>query len=369
MFDNLPKLGFGMMRLPKDENENLDISRITKMVDSYIKEGFNYFDTAYLYCNGQSESAIKEAIVDRYPRDAYILTDKLSIWAIDENKTPDFIFEDQLRKTGVDYFDIYLLHSVETKNYQQYEELDLFNWALKKKEEGKIKHFGFSFHGTPELLDELLERHPEVEIVQLQLNYIDWESPTVQSRRCYEVAKKYNKPILVMEPIKAGALARMSEGAEKIMKEVRPEMSIASWALRYVGSLENVVTILSGMSVEEHVEDNLKTMKNFESLSEVELRTVQEAIEILAKEKRVQCTDCKYCTDKCPMGIQIPEIFKALNVRLVRKEKHPPLNAYKKLIESSPKASECLKCGACEGVCPQHLNIIKHLEDAVKEFE
>lgn len=369
MFDlNLPKLGFGLMRLPEKNNE-IDIEELKKMVDSYIEAGFNYFDTAYMYCEGKSENAIKEALVDRYARDSYFIVDKLPIWMTNENKSKEDIFNEQLNKVGVDYFDLYLLHSVDDESIEQYEKEDCFNWIKNKKELGFIHHFGFSYHGSAEMLDKILSNHPEVEIVQIQLNYADWDNPVVQSGKCYEVLRKHNKPILVMEPVKGGLLANLPNDIETIMKEYHPSYSLASWALRFVSSLPNVVTVLSGMSNEEQMKDNIKTYTNFKSLNEEEYQIISKAIDILVNDKKVGCTNCKYCMDNCPMQIRIPDIFKLLNLKRVNSNDWQAQDHYDNLVKNSGKASVCLQCGQCEGVCPQHLPIIKLLEEAKNYFE
>ena len=277
----MPKLGFGMMRLPEKDGE-LDLEQICKMVDAYLASGMNYFDTAYMYCGGKSESIVKKALVERHPRESFTLTTKLPQWMMDEGiEGRDRIFNDQLARTGAGYFDYYLLHSVEDgANYEGYVKYDCFNWAKKKKEEGLIKHFGFSFHGTPELLDKILSEHPEVEIVQIQMNYADWDNPLIQSGRLYEVLRKYNMPFLVMEPVKGGSLASAGKEIEAEMKRVHPDASIASWALRFAASLPGVATVLSGMSNEEQMEDNIKTFRNFVPLNEEEKAVIAKAQEL-----------------------------------------------------------------------------------------
>ena len=368
MFDlNLPKLGFGLMRLPEKGNE-IDIDQLSHMVHAYMKAGLNYFDTAFMYHDGKSECAIGEALVKRYPRESYFLVDKFPIWMTTPELDKEKIFEEQLKRTGVEYFDLYLLHSIENGNIDAYEKEDCFDWAMDKKEQGLIKHFGFSFHGTAELLDEILIKHPEVEIVQIQLNYVDWDNPIVQAGQCYEVLRKHNKPILVMEPIKGGLLANVSSDVEKMMKDYS-DSSIASWALRFVASLPNVVTVLSGMSNEEQMLDNLNTMTSFKMMNDEEFKILEKAIEILVNEKKVGCTSCKYCIDNCPMQINIPEVFKLLNLKRVSKNDWLVQDKYDELVVNNGKASVCLQCGQCESVCPQHLPIIELLEEAVGYFE
>ena len=366
----MPKLGFGMMRLPEKDGE-LDLEQICKMVDAYLASGMNYFDTAYMYCGGKSESIVKKALVERHPRESFTLTTKLPQWMMDEGiEGRDRIFNDQLARTGAGYFDYYLLHSVEDgANYDGYVKYDCFNWAKKKKEEGLIKHFGFSFHGTPELLDKILSEHPEVEIVQIQMNYADWDNPLIQCGRLYEVLRKYDMPFLVMEPVKGGSLASAGKEIEAEMKRVHPDASIASWALRFAASLPGVATVLSGMSNEEQMEDNIKTFRNFVPLNEEEKAVIAKAQEALKKSPAVPCTACRYCCDGCPMGIAIPDVFKALNTIRLYGEEDRAKNYYKKLLETSGKAEDCVQCGQCESVCPQHLPIIDLLKEASEKLD
>ena len=365
----LPKLGFGMMRLPEKDGE-IQIDKVCEMVDSYMNSGMNYIDTAYMYCKGRSEEVVKETLVDRYPRESFYLTTKLPVWCVKEKEDRDRILNEQLERTGAGYFDVYLLHSVEDgSNYDGYEQYDCFNWALEKKAEGKIKHFGFSYHGTPELLEVILSKHPEVEIVQIQLNYADWENPLVQSGKLYEILRKYNIPMLVMEPVKGGMLAQVAPEIEQMMKKVRPESSIASWALRFAGSLPGVVTILSGMTTKEQMEDNLHTFINFEPMTESEKAVLTSVVEAMKKMDTIPCTDCRYCTDGCPQNILIPDVFKAVNTLRMYGEDMRPYFFYNGLVERSGNAGSCIACGQCEEICPQHLSIISLLEHASAKFD
>lgn len=365
----LPKLGFGMMRLPEQDGE-VDIKQVCEMVDRYMESGMNYFDTAYMYHNGKSEGVVKKALVERYPRDSYFLTTKLPQWMMQGKEDRDRIFNDQLERTGAGYFDIYLLHSVEDgEKYNGYVEYDCFRWAMEKKAEGKIRHFGFSYHGTPELLDEILAAHPEVEIVQIQLNYADWDNPLIQSGKLYEVLRKYNMPILVMEPVKGGSLAQMDPGLEEMLRQQRPEASIASWALRFAGSLPGVATILSGMSNQEQMQDNLDTFTNFQPLNQKEQETVRKVVQAMAAMPDIPCTSCRYCVDGCPQSIWIPDIFKALRTLRMYGEAWRSQSFYQKLTEQGcGKAESCIACGQCEGVCPQHLPIIELLKEAAEKL-
>ena len=271
------KLGFGLMRLPKDEEGNIDLTQVQYMVDAYMKAGFNYFDTAYVY--GGSEAAMKVTLVDKYPRNSYTIADKLPAWKLNSEEDVVRVFNESLEICGVDYFDFYLLHSIEKKHYPTYEKYHCFEFIQEMKRQGKIKFIGFSFHDTADFLDKVLTEHLEIDFVQLQLNYLDWENGVIQSRKNYEVARKHNKPIIVMEPVKGGTLASFPENIEKIYRDYAPEKSIASWSLRYIGSQEGVMTILSGMSNEEQMRDNLKTMSDFEPLSKQEYQLVQEVVD------------------------------------------------------------------------------------------
>ncbi|MBR0418463.1 MAG: aldo/keto reductase [Erysipelotrichaceae bacterium] len=370
------KFGFGLMRLPLNNPDNagdIDIEELKRMVDVFLANGFTYFDTAWMYCGFKSENAIKEALVDRYPRDSFTLTTKLHSDFIECEEDRDKIFNEQLRKTGVDFFDYYLLHSLEGNRPEKYERLHCFEWLLDKKEKGLVKHCGFSFHDKPELLDKILTDHPEMEFVQLQINYLDWESEWIRSRENYEVAVKHGKPVIVMEPCKGGTLARIPEEALRAFKEAEPDMSAPSWAIRFVASLENVMVVLSGMSNLAQMEDNISYMKDFKPLSEEEKKLCFKAAELINAQVAVPCTACHYCTEGCPMSIAIPEYFSLYNedMREDLKQKGWTINYsnYDKLTEKFGKASDCIQCGQCEGVCPQHLTIINYLKDVAKHFE
>lgn len=361
----MPKLGFGLMRLPEKDGA-IDVERVKTMVDKYLNAGLNYFDTAYIYHGGHSEEAICEALVKRYPREKFMLATKLPVWEVKQESDVERIFNDQLKKTGAGYFDLYLLHSIEEANYDSYEKYDCFNWGLKKKEAGLIKHFGFSFHGSPELLEKVLDKHPEVEFVQIQLNYLDRTNPVVRSQKLYDILHKRNIPMIIMEPIRGGMLANMAPEIEAKFKGARPDKSVASWALRYVGSLEGVMTILSGMSAEDQMDDNINTFTNFEPLSKEEFKIIDEVTEEILRIPQIGCTACRYCTDGCPKKISIPDVFRTINTLRRYPDDWRAKNFYSGLINRSGKASDCIACGQCEGVCPQHLPIISLLKEAAE---
>lgn len=365
------------MRLPLTDASDMtkiDYEAFCAMADRYMEAGFNYFDTAAPYHGGQhSELAFRECVAKRYPRDAYTITDKLSFFMVSEKDKLEDFFEGQLQRCGVEYFDYYLLHAM-NKNYLEIaENIDAFDFVQKKKVEGKIKHVGFSFHDTPEVLEEILTRHPEMEYVQLQLNYLDWENMDVQSRACYEVATRHGKPVLVMEPVKGGSLVSIPEDAKAVFNEAQPDLSVASWAIRFAASLPNVAMVLSGMSNMEQMEDNLSFMTDFKPLSKEEEQIISKVTEIIRSKEKIACTACRYCVDGCPMQIAIPDYFKEINNiskfgdDFIPKAKQHYENFTGKM--GKGKASACLKCGQCESHCPQHLPIIKFLEEVAEILE
>ena len=367
--DEMPKIGFGLMRLPEKDGA-IDIEQVSQMADAYMEAGFNYFDTAYVYHGGNSEKVVKEAIVKRFPRESFTIATKLPAWFLHSPEDRDKVFQEQLDRCGVDYFDYYLLHSLEDgNNYDTYEKYDCFDWGIKKRDEGKIRHFGFSFHGTPELLVQVLDKHPEIEFVQIQLNYADWDNKIVHSGELYEILRDRNIPMIIMEPAKGGKLANLDDECAEILKAIRPDKSIASWAFRYVGSLPGIATILSGMSTPEHMEDNINTFKDFEPLSEEELAAIDKVKEIMNRVELAGCTSCKYCVEGCPMGISIPDVISAVNTRRKFPGDMRPQFFYNGLVDRYSHASDCIACGQCEGVCPQHLPIISLMQEAVEKFE
>ena len=372
----MKKLGFGLMRMPTLDKTNaadVDIEQVKKMVDMFIEKGFTYFDTALMYNGFASEAAAKTALVDRYPRDSFTLATKLHAAFIDCLEDRDKVFNSQLEKTGAGYFDYYLLHGIEADMLPQYEQYDCFSWLLDKKAEGLVKHPGFSFHDSAELLDEILTKHPEMEFVQLQINYLDWESEWVQSRACYEVAVKHNKPVIVMEPVKGGTLAKIPDEAAKLFRDHDPKMSVPSWAIRFSASLDNVMVVLSGMSDISQMEDNLSYMYSFKPLTAQEKAICFKAADIINSQIAIPCTGCSYCTEGCPAKIAIPQYFSLYNedMREDLEEKGWTVNYtnYDILAGKFGRAKECIGCGQCESVCPQHLPIIEQLRAVSEHFD
>lgn len=367
------KLGFGLMRLPltdANDKESIDIEALKEMVDTFMEQGFTYFDTAWMYCAFKSENAVKEALTDRYPRDRYTLTTKLHASYLKTKEDRDRIFEEQRQKTGVDYFDYYLIHAIDQELYSIYNEMDCFNWLIEKKKQGLVKHIGFSYHDSAEFLDQVLTEHPEMEFVQLQMNYLDWESAEVQSRKCYEVAIKHGKPVIVMEPVKGGILADVPAEVRESFAAYHPDLSVPSWAIRFVASLDNVAMVLSGMSNMEQLMDNISYMKEFVPMNAEETELVHKAAEMIKDSIAIPCTGCSYCTEGCPMQIAIPDLFRVYNKSKRGEITDVEANEeYRQLTESGGKARECLACGQCQVACPQHLEIINYLKDVAKCME
>ena len=369
------KLGFGFMRLPlKDPNDqtSIDYATLNKMVDTFLERGFSYFDTAWMYMGYESEIALRESLVKRHPRDKFTVASKLPVGYLKSKENQEEIFNKQLEKTGLDYFDYYLVHNINSGTIDNVRKYDSFKFLAEKKKEGKIRHIGFSFHDGPELLEEVLKEYPEVEFVQLQINYVDWDSASVQSRRCYEVAQKYNKPVIVMEPVKGGMLAAVPPSVEKVFKDAEPNMSVASWAVRYAASLEGVMMVLSGMSTLNQVEDNTSYMQHFKPLDEKEKKVVEEAVRTLHAEVSVPCTACKYCVEFCPMKIAIPDYFALYNAAGQERRRRPTTaqkEAYEALAKDHGRASACIGCRMCEKHCPQHIEISRRMKDVAALFD
>ncbi len=372
----MKKLGFGLMRLPlidKSNDADVDLEQLKQMVDLFLEKGFTYFDTAWMYCGFASERAAKVALVDRHPRESYTLATKLHAGFFDSLEDRDKIFNAQLENTGAGYFDYYLLHGISATLLPKYEQFDCFQWLAEKKAAGLVKHMGFSFHDTPELLDEILTKHPDVDFVQLQINYLDWESPWVQSRGCYEVARRHGKPVVIMEPVKGGTLSRVPEEVEQLFRAHNPEMSVPSWAIRFAASLPGVMMVLSGMSSLAQMEDNLSYMEDFQPLREEEIALCHQAAEIINSKTAIPCTGCAYCVPGCPMKIAIPQYFSLYNedMREHLEEKGWTVNFsnYEALTAKFGRAKDCLQCGQCESVCPQHLPIIANLQAVSKHYD
>ncbi len=366
--ENTAKLGFGLMRLPKKDGK-IDIEQVKTMVDMYMGAGLNYFDTAYVYDGGESEKAAKAALVDRYPRESFTLATKLCAWmGAHDEKSAKQQFYTSLERTGAGYFDYYLLHALQKGNYKTYEKYHIWDFVKEQKEKGLIKHWGFSFHATPEILDEILTAHPDAEFVQLQINYADWENSGVTARENYEVARRHGKSIIVMEPVKGGALAEPIKKVQDIFKKANPNASFASWAIRYAASLDGIITVLSGMSNTEQMADNLSYMKNFKPLDDDEMLAIKKAQEEINGIKSIPCTACHYCTDGCPMRIPIPEIFAARNKQLVWGKLKEGKEDYDKAVAAGGAASDCIACGQCENACPQQLKVIDLLKSCKETF-
>jgi len=366
----MPKLGFGLMRLPMLEGEVIDVEQVKTMVDLFLGAGMKYFDTAYVYNAGASEAAIKTALVDRYPREKFLLATKLNAWLMcDGEESAKSQFYTSLERTGAGYFDFYLLHALQYETYKKYEEYHLWDFVKGLKAQGLIRHLGFSFHASPELLDRLLTEHPEAEFVQLQLNYADWDSPSICSRANYEVARKHNKPIVVMEPVKGGILASPPPAAAALLAEAAPDVSAASWAIRYVASLPGVMTVLSGMSNLEQMKDNLSYMEHFAPLSDAEQAVIAKAQAELAKIDSIPCTGCHYCVADCPKRIPIPKVFEAMNLVLSYDRPEAGKKSYDFRTRGRGRAGDCVKCRRCEKTCPQHLPITTLLERCSKQFD
>lgn len=364
------KLGFGCMRLPilDGRTEQIDDAAFCRMIDSYMEQGFMYFDTAYPYHNQKSEEAIKRCLVQRYNREKFYLADKMPVWLVQEMADYQKYFDMQLERCGVEYFDFYLLHAMNRERLNDTEEKGGFAFIKKMKAEGKIHHIGFSFHDTAEVLDEILTKHPELEFVQLQINYYDWESENVQSRKCYETAVKHGVPVIVMEPVKGGTLANMVGEPARLLRKLDADASFASFAIRYAASLENVMLVLSGMSNEEQLADNTAYMREFVPLSDKEKETIENVVEELAKMPTIACTKCRYCVEGCPKKILIPELFSDYNMSVQFGVNDQSKGNYMRHTTDNGKAKDCIRCGKCEAQCPQHLPIRELLEKVAVTF-
>lgn len=362
--------GFGCMRLPMKDGQ-VDDEEFSRMADAFIASGLNYFDTAHGYLGGLSETAIRDCVAKRYDRSRFLLTDKLTTVFFQKEEDIRPFFENQLKWCGVDYFDFYLMHAQDHDNYQKYKRCHAYEIGWQLKQEGKIRHFGISFHDKADVLDMILTEHPEVELVQIQFNYVDYEDASVESRKVYEVCEKHGKPVIVMEPVKGGSLVNLPEEADRILRDLHGG-SNASYALRFAASFPNMAMVLSGMSNMEQMQDNLSTMRDFESLNEKEMNAVHRVCGIFRGLNLIPCTGCRYCVEEsqCPKGIRIPDMFSSLNAH----EAFHNWNTayyYNNVItgDGHGKASECIRCGKCEKVCPQHLPIRELLKKVAAAFE
>jgi uncharacterized protein len=358
--------GFGWMRLPM-VGEDVNVEESNKMVDYFIENGFNYFDTAHGYISEKSELAIKTCLSSRYSRDKFVLTDKLTEPYFNKEEDIKPFVELQLKACCVDYFDFYLCHALTAQVYPKFVKCNAFKVLNELKAEGKIHHIGISFHDKPKLLEKILSENPEIEVVQLQFNYIDYEDAGVQSHNCYKICEKYNKPVLVMEPVKGGGLVNLPSDAKKIFDDLHGG-SYASYAIRFAASFPNICVVLSGMGSMEMIKDNINFMKDFKPIDEVEMDAVAKVTDILKNQHSIQCTACHYCTDGCPKHIRIPDLFADYNAKTVFKDWNSDFY-YGVHTTNAGKASECIKCGKCEKSCPQHLTIIKLLEQVKATFE
>lgn len=360
----MKKLGFGFMRLPF-QGDAVDIGLVKQMVDLFMENGFTYFDTAYKYARGLSEPALKEALVDRYPRESYTITTKLSNEFMKSREEQARIFDEQLERLGCGYFDYYLLHNQGEYNLKKSRDLDSFAFIADKKARGLVKHIGMSWHDSAQLLDKTLTEHPELDVVQLQINYLDWDNESIQSRKCWEVARKHGKPVIVMEPIKGGTLMKLPEEAEKLFRGYAPDASPASWALRFAASHEGVMMVLSGMNSMEQMRDNISFMKDFQPMNQEELKLTEQAAGMIRQHAMIPCTGCRYCTETCPRNIPIPDYLSLLQ------QGHSTTQVvyYFNLAQTHGRAGDCIECHQCEKHCPQHIEITKHLKEVSKSYD
>ncbi|WP_139653687.1 aldo/keto reductase [Raoultibacter phocaeensis] len=370
-FESTPKFGFGCMRLPLTDPEDqtsIDIEQFKQMVDTFIEAGGTYFDTAFVYHQGASETALKQALVERYPRDAYTVATKCLAWAAESEEEAKGNLAISLERLGLDYVDFYLLHNVGGTRTAKFDEYGMWEFAQEKKREGLIKHVGFSMHDGADALDELLTAHPEMEFVQLQVNYLDWDDPVVEAKRCMEVAERHGVPVIIMEPVRGGRLADLPERAARVLHDAAPDAGLASWAYRFCWHLQNVVTVLAGMSTLEQAKENAASFKADKPFTAEEQKALDEAIAALKSVPTVPCTNCRYCVKECPQNVKIPEILGLVNLELMVEDREFVKGLYS-WQAAGGRASECIACGACEDMCPQSIDIIDQLARAAEHYE
>lgn len=359
--------GFGCMRLPMN-GDKVDEEQVCKMVDAFLEAGFNYFDTAHGYLEGMSEQAVKHCLTSRHPRESYVLTNKLSSFFFEKEEEIRPLFEKQLECCGVDYFDFYLMHAQSEEFFAKFKKCRAYETALELKAEGKFRHFGISFHDRPEILEQILTEYPQIEVVQIQFNYVDYEDPAVESKKCYEICRKFGKPVIVMEPVKGGSLVDLPLQAMEVLEKLKGG-STASYAIRYAAGFEGILMVLSGMSAMEQMEDNIRFMKDFQPLNEQEMEAIAQVRKIFQEMNLIPCTACRYCTPGCPKHISIPDLFACMNAKKQYQNRNADYYYHNVHTSQKGKASDCIKCGKCEKECPQHLPIRDLLEAVAAEFE
>lgn len=367
-FEHVKKnLGFGFMRLPM-QGKQIDTTATKQMVDLFLKNGFNYFDTAHGYHEGNSEIAIRECLTSRYPREKYILTNKLTneYFKCEEDIPP--FFEKQLKACGVDYFDFYLMHAQNKELYAKFQAKNAYSVVKTLKKAGKIKYFGISFHDKPEVLEQILQENPDIDVVQIQFNYMDYNDPAIESKKCYEVCRKYSKPIFVMEPVRGGCLANLPPEAAGILDQLH-NGSPASYAIRFAAGFEGIVMVLSGMSTLAQMQDNINFMKNFQPLNKTETEAVFQVSKNLQKQNLIPCTACRYCIPECPKKISIPDLFACMNAKKTYHDWNCDFYYDTVHTAKNGRASDCIRCGKCEKICPQHLPVRDLLTYVAREFD